>query len=823
MLPNSNTNNAQANNYGYGYGYGSQPSGPTGLNYIVDIIKMFLYHWYWFVIGVAITLFVCRLYLLYTPPVYTRTASIMIKNDTNSKNNSSGTMNFMYSNVDVNNELFTLKSPNIMDAVVRRLHLDMNYMVQGRFHEAVIYGSSLGVDVVTDSLRDNETFEFEMELKKNRVVTMKNFVHNGVEKSGKVEAKVGERVKTPVGNLMVRPLETYQGQTAKIRVNRTSISKTISKCMKKLSATSQDEFSTIINLRYDDYNIERAEDVLSMVIAVYNENWVKDKNRVSISTSQFITERLGVIEQELGDVESDISDYKSENLIPASAVDAGNMYVGQATSAAQNLTELQSQLYMARYVRNYINNEKNANQLLPTNQGADIGLNSQISEYNTLLLRRNNILSASSLQNTLVKEMDKKLAELRKSLLASIDNQIAAINANIRASQTLEGKANTQIAKSPKQAKHLLSIERQQKVKESLYLYLLQKREENELSQAFTAYNTRVISAPSGKNEPTSPVESTAWIIAVLIGLAVPGVILFLRENINTSVRGRRDLAELTIPFIGELPYAVHSKSLMQRVQDWIKKIRRLGKPEKEDKTLHLVVKERSRNYINEAFRVVRTNIEFMSARGEKSKVIMLSSFNPNSGKTFVATNLITSFAIKNKKIIAIDLDLRKASLSAMVGKPEEGVSDYLSGIIPNYEDVIVRGKTHPNLDILPVGTIPPNPTELLFEDRLGQMINELREKYDYVFIDCPPVEIVADPTIVGKFVDMTLFIIRAELLDRTMLPEVQKYYDKERLPKMSIILNGTSSQFSYYGYGRYGYHRYGYYGYGSYGGYASK
>ena len=216
---------------------------------------------------------------------------------------------------------------------------------------------------------------------------------------------------------------------------------------------------------------------------------------------------------------------------------------------------------------------------------------------------------------------------------------------------------------------------------------------------------------------------------------------------------------------------------------------------------------------INEAFRVVRTNMEFMSGGDHANKVIMLTSFNPNSGKTFVVTNLITSFAIKKQRVLAIDLDLRKASLSAMADKPKIGISDYLSGVTDSFDDIVIRNATHDYLDVVPVGTIPPNPTELLYSPILSKMLNELRKEYDYIFLDCPPMEIVADATIISPLADMSIFVIRAELLEREALPELEKYYTEERLKKMSLILNGTTDAFSRYGYHRYG-SRYGY-GYG--------
>ena len=792
---------------------------------VLDMLMVFASKWYWFIICLAIALMACEVYLLTTPPVYTRQASILIKNDAKQSNATAG-MNFLSSNVDVNNELFTLKSPNIAETTVRNLHLEVNYMAQGRFHEVCIYGTSLSVNVIPTEMDDNEYGEFMFELTSDGKFVMSDFKRNNQEFSGSnIAGKVGQTVKTPLGKVEVSKAVNFFPQNITLRIQRYPIQWAVNRCMAGLSVASVGEMSTIISLQYEDVNPQRAEDVLSTIISVYNENWVKDRNRMSVSTSEFIDERLKVIEQELGNVEDDISSYKSANLIPANANDVANIYIGQATSASAQSTELSNQISMARYVRNFLASDANRYILIPANQGmSDANLSGQITEYNTLLRTRNNVLNASSLQNPIVQDYDVQLDALRAAIVASVDNQIAFLNASLRASQSIQGNATSKIASSPNQSKYLLGVERQQKVKESLYLYLLQKREENELSQAFTAYNSRVITPASGSNEPTFPKHSTVWIIGVVAGLVLPGIIIFLVETVNNKVRGRRDLNELSIPFIGEIPFHRHHRTWKEKMfgpwQKFWTKINIFKKKNiKEDKTLHILVKERSRNVINEAFRVIRTNIEFMTAKGDRGKVVMLTSFNPNSGKTFVASNLITSFAIKKKRAIAVDLDLRKASLSAMVGKPKIGVSDYLSGITDNIDDIIVHGQTHEFLDVISVGTVPPNPTELLFDDRLGELIEYLRDHYEYVFLDCPPVEIVADASIVGRYADMTLFLIRAELLDRSLLPDIQKYYDDKRLPQMSIILNGTTDAFSYYGYHRYG-SRYGYYGSSYYGGY---
>ena len=301
---------------------------------------------------------------------------------------------------------------------------------------------------------------------------------------------------------------------------------------------------------------------------------------------------------------------------------------------------------------------------------------------------------------------------------------------------------------------------------------------------------------------PVTPKTNQIILIAVLAGLFIPASVIMLRESFNTAVRGRKDLQALNAPFVGEIPLATEKKGK-----------RRVAREVSDNR---VVVKDGSRSIMNEAFRVVRTNLEFILGFDGGHHVIMLSSMNPGSGKTFTCANLSTALAIKGKKVISVDLDLRRASLSAYVDNPAKGVSNYLSGQVPDYHDVIVRlGE----LDVLPVGTIPPNPTELFFNPRFAKMMEELKENYDYVILDCPPVDIVADATIISRYAEMTLFIIRAHLMDRSFLADIETWYQERRYPNISVILNGTRREFSHYGGSRYGYQRYGYH-YGHYGNY---
>ena len=768
---------------------------------ITDILQLCLAKWYWFAISIAVALCIAIVYILATPPVYTRTASLLIKEEGSGGQMSDagvlGDFDIFKTNTNVNNEIQSLQSPSVMADVVRRLHLDIDYRTDGRFYRQVLYGSSCPYTVEFLDLQDNDNAAFTIRPADGGRIRLADFAYNGEEYDLETETLPGDTATTPMGMVVVTAAadSAATAYSEPVYVSRTGLMDATRAYAAGLTVALSDEKSTVINLSFSDVNTQRAEDVLNTVIAVYNENWIKDKNQVAVSTSMFINERLGVIEQELGNVDESISSYKSQNLLPDVQA-AASMYMEQSSATSAQILTLNTQLSMARYIRNYLTNAAAKNQLIPANSGIESSaIEAQIAEYNTLQLRRNDLVANSSERNPLVADMDQSLQNLRGAIVSSIDNLMVTLNTQLRSLQQSEQHTTAQLAANPSQGKYLLSVERQQKVKESLYLFLLQKREENELSQAFTAYNTRVITPPTGSPAPTSPVKKNILLVAVALGLIVPFGTIFARESLNTRLRGRKDLEALSLPFAGEIPLAAAK-----------------GKKRQAGDTSEIVISQGRRDVVNEAFRVLRTNMEFMlgdnAAAGGKATVTLFTSFNPGSGKTFLAVNTAACIALKGKRVLVIDGDLRRASASAYVGSPHRGLSDYLAHRIDDIAPAIVQADGHPTLDILPVGTIPPNPTELLAEPRFATLIDELRARYDYIFIDCPPIDVVADTQIISKAADRTMFIVRAGLLEREMLPELQRLYDEHRYPGMALVLNGTAGT----RHSRYGYH----YGYAS-------
>lgn len=784
-----NSNNSTSRNYS---SYKHQTNGIVRLR---DLLLLCLSHWKWFAISLIITMGYAVFYLLKTPKVYTSSSSILIKSEGSGADNSTERqlqeLGINSTSSNMTNEILSLKTFSVASEIVKRLNLDINYYHDGLFHKEVVYGLDLPVKVDIEGLDDNETVSFRLNLSADGTVTIKDMIRNGVSIDCYKSMRLGQTLNVKGCKITVEPTSNYKtGMVDNLEVVRSDIRSVATSVNSRISADLRDKNSTIIDVKYKDVSTSRAEDVLNTLIAVYNENWVKERNRIIVSTNDFIKERLSVIEQELGNVDEDISSYKSEHLIP-DMQQVSSVAVTQAAEAEQLARDLDNQLYMTRYVRNYVTDGKHDNQLLPVNSGINnTGIEQQIIEYNETLLKRNKHLVNSSAQNPLVVDLNNNLNVMRHSIINSLENEMTMLNIQYQAVRSTHNDAVAKMAANPKQAEYLLTVERQQKVKETLYLFLLQKREENELSQAFIAYNTQLIDSPHGGASPAEPNSRNILVMALVLGLVIPGAILFIKENLNTTVRGRKDLERMKVPFIGEIPQFKISK--------------REQKKHKNEPPQILVV-EKSRNLINEAFRVVRTNLEFVLGFDSSHKVIMLTSINPGSGKTFITANLSVSFGIKNKRILAVDLDLRKGSLSKYLGEHLHGVSNYLSGQYDDYHDLIVE---YNNIDILPCGSIPPNPTELLFSPNFKDMISELSREYDYVFIDCPPVEIVADSSIINRYVDLTLFIVRAQVLDRSYLSNIEQWYEEKKFTNMSVVLNGTSPAFNKRGYNKYGYYK---------------
>lgn len=658
-------------------------------------------------------------------------------------------------------------------------------------------------------LGDDNSFAFELTPLSRSKVEISSFEMMGekVADGKKLMVNVGQRVKTPVGGLMVSLSPAWDDSFIgkKIYVNKYPITAVGNAYAARLNVALSDKEASVLDLSISDESPDRAKDVLLTLIDVYNEKWVKDKNRMAESTSEFIEERLTNLTKELENVDEKISDYKSANLLPdIQASLAKDMQ--QSGKNFDELLKLHNQLSMAKFLRERLDDKSKDDQLLPSNVGISAGgVESLVAEYNKLMLDRISYVENSSVNAPVVKDIDRRLSSQKMAIVRSLDNYVAQIQKQIDNVRASDEQINAQIASNPRQAKVLTSVQRQQTVKEALYIFLLQKREENELSRTYTAWNTSIIQPPTASRIPAAPKKNMIMLMAFVLGLVVPGGLLFLRDTMNHTVRGRKDLDSLDVPLVGEVP------DISIRKHWWSRR-----SPVKRE----VVVKADSRDLINESLRIVRTNLDYFIKNHNAGNVVMFTSFNPGSGKSFITPNLAKAIALRDKRVITIDMDLRHASLTHMVARRSPvGLSSYLGGQETDIDSLIVKDGIAEGVDLIPVGVIPPNPAELLQMGDMKTLIEKLRQEYDFIFLDCPPIEIVADASIIKDYADVTIFVVRAGLMDRRALGHVSELYKEKKFNNLTLLLNGMK-----YVSGKYGNYRYGYgYGYGYGNSYYSK
>ncbi len=745
-----------------------------------DILHIALTKWYWIALSVLICIAAAVLYLKSAPKEYTRTASVLIKDNSKGGGISESAVfeDLQMFNVkrNVDNEILVFRSNQLMLNVVRRLNLDINYKKQNGLRKVELYTHS-PITVSLPEAEDTHAFTFNVTPINKNEVNLSNFSANTNES---IIVALNDTVETSIGKIIVTPSLYYSSDyyNVTVTVEKQNLEEVALYYSKALQVSLASKLSTIINITLKDESIPRTEDIINTLIAVYNEEAINDKNKIMINTSNFINERLIIIEKELGNVDSNIESYKRENRLTDIHSETG-IYLRESSQYNQEELALENQKTLITYIRSYLTDPRKTSELIPANTGiSDVNIEKQISEYNEMLLRRDKLISNSSDRNPVVMNLNNSLNATKQSIIRAVDNLIVGLNIQLRNIRQRELQTSRRISEVPTQQKHVLSIERQQKIKEELYLYLLNKREENAISQAITESNARIIDPATGSNMPVAPKSKIILLGAFLLGLLIPAGVLWLKLSFNTSVQTRKDIEDgVTIPFLGDIPLR-----------------------DKKNKN-EIVVKENSNDPISEAFRIIRTNMDFMRVKSSNLKVVMFTSYNQGAGKTFISTNLAMSIALTRKKVVLVDLDIRKRTLSSRVGNKKKGVTNYLSGNISDIHDIISKGELMDTLDIIHAGPIPPNPAELLLSERLELMVNELNKEYDYIILDNVPSGIVADATIVNRVTNLTIYVIRAGLLDKRQLPELERLYQQKKFNNMCLILNGVNyKQAAYYG-----------------------
>lgn len=773
---------------------------------VKDFVKLCLRNWIWIGLCVVFSIGIALLYIYRKQPEYLRFEQILVNDqETNGGideiSNAFSSMGLFTKNTNVYNELLTVTSPAVLYAVADSLNLDMNYYQQDGVRVKTLYGKTLPFIVKFLDIDPQGNGSMRIILNEDGTIVMDKFLQyiegKKVKYHGSVKATIsGDTLNTPLGKVVMSLNPKYSSTAAnprKIKVEKLPMQTTVELYGKKMGGDLADQDADVIELSIEDVSVERSMDILNYILIVYNTNWIEDKNKMAYATSKFIDERLRVIQSELGNVDENIAEYMKKTGTPDIKT-ALEVSLELGSKVEEDLIKASNELSVSEYMRDFMAKKENEFSVLPVNLGIDSqDLAVQITTYNELLINRNNIANSSSAANPLVQNYDTQLQEMRRAISSSIDNRIKTLESSVNNLKREISKMNSTMSNMPEKNLPLLSEERQQAVKEALYLFLLEKREENELSRKFTADNVRIITPPMGPLQPVSPKKKLIVIIAFIIGLGVPVVILYYLDVSDTTIRSKKDLESLLAPFAGEIPQVG-------------KKKRKFILTKKDDEQAPLqVVEEGKRDVVNEAFRVVRGNLDFMSRKDFEHKVVVFTSINPGSGKSFITYNLAKSYALKQKKILIVDCDLRHGSASMYAGMPTKGLTSYLIGQTENWLSLTVKNLDTPNLSILPIGQMPPNPAELLEDSKLETLIKESKDNFDMVFLDCPPVNIVADSQIISQWADRTIFIIRAGLMEKEALKEINEFYQEKKFKNICIILNGTDAVHSrYYTYGNY-------------------
>ncbi|MBR6980289.1 MAG: polysaccharide biosynthesis tyrosine autokinase [Prevotella sp.] len=796
-----------------------------------QLFQTFILNWQWFALSLIIALGITAIYLRYTTPRYQSSAKMLIKDEDNNTRSRGGLLNAanlgVISNTEgIDNEMEILSSYTLAADVVRDLKLYVTYQLKGRVKNILVYKNQpVTVDIDAAHL-DNIKVPISMVITKNKSKYHVSAVYYTTDEEDNTKGPItkewtlsslGKTIKTPVGNLT---FSSNGSATTKWKDDFplfVSISSPMSACKKfkrYFSVNPTSKNTSIVKMSIVDEIPRRSLDYLSQLVVCYNRQANEDKNEVAYRTEEFINGRLEKINAELGETEGQLEAYKKSQHMTELRMNATAAMTGSSEYERQ-LANANTQIALLNSVSDFVDGDEY--QTLPSNVGLNDATASQlINKYNEIVLQRNRLLRSASEDNPSVTPLTAQLDNLKVAIKNSMDQTRKNLEIQRNSIQQQFSKYSGQISATPEQERMLTQIGRQQEVRSGLYLMLLQKREENSISLASTADKGKLIEAPESNGQIT-PVPTVVIPIALVAGLLIPGVVLFLLKLFRYKIEGHDDVARLTqLPIIADV--AVASETAKTKAD--------------------IVVHENKNNQMEEIFRAMRTNVQFMLREGQK--VIMFTSTTSGEGKTFNCANLAVSFALLGKKVILVGLDIRKPRLAELfeIDDHKHGITPLLAQEHPSEDDLkaqILPSGVNGNLDLLLAGPVPPNPSELISRQSLDIVIGYLKENYDYVLIDTAPVGLVTDTLQVGRVIDATIYMCRADYTPKSSFDLVNSLANEKKLPNMAIVINGIDMSKKkygyYYGYGKYGkysrytsYGKYGNYGssYGGYGGYGT-
>ena len=777
---------------------------------VKELLFKYLIHWPWFVGAVVACLIAAWVYLYISTPVYNISATVLIKDD--KKGGSAGMLSgleslgldgMISSSQNIDNEIEVLHSKTIAKEVVENLGLYISYMDEDEFPSRNMYKTSPVQVSLTPQEADLLEKPMIVEMALQPQGSMDVNVKIGDDEYQKHFEKLPAVFPTDRGTLAFfltsdsissskRTLEETTGSekitrniTATIN-NPLAVAKAYCKNM-TIEPTSKTTSVAVISLK--NSNVQRGKDFINKLLEMYNINTNNDKNEVAQKTAEFINERIGIISKELGSTEKDLESFKRGAGITDLTSDAQIALTGSAEYEKKRV-ENQTQINLLQDLQKYMQNE--GYEVLPSNIGLqDLNLAAAINRYNEVLVERKRLLRTSTENNPTIINLDTSIGAMKENVQVSLDRVLRGLFITKADLDREASRYSRRISEAPGQEREFVSIARQQEIKAGLYLMLLQKREENAITLAATANNAKIIDDAIADDAPVSPKGKMIYLIALVLGVGIPVGVIYLLELTKFKIEGRSDVEKLTcVPIVGDIPLT-------------------------DEKQGAIAVFENQNNLMSETFRNIRTNLQFMLENDKK--VILVTSTVSGEGKSFISANLAISLSLLGKKVVIVGLDIRKPGLNKVFNIPrkEVGITQYLANPEKNLMDLVQLSDVSKNLYILPGGTVPPNPTELLARDGLDKAIETLKKNFDYVILDTAPVGMVTDTLLIGRVADLSVYVCRADYTHKNEYTLINELAEKDKLPSLCTVINGLDLKKRKYGY-YYGYGKYGkYYGYG--------
>ena len=771
---------------------------------IQEILFRYLIHWPWFVVSVIVCVAVAWGYLHLTTPVYNISATVLIKDEKkggganmSSELEKMGMNGFVSSSSNIENEIEVLSSRTLAREVVSALGLFVTYMDEDRFPKKELYRTSPVLVSLTPQEADKlpQTMKVGMSLQPSGVMDVQ--IRVGEKEYRKRFEKLPAVLPTDEGTIAfftnndtlspIHPESVTKERHITAYINRPfSVAKGYAG---SLSITPTSKATSVVTVSLNNSNTRRGKDYIDKLLEMYNINANNDKNEVAQKTAEFIDERIDIISKELGSTEQDLENFKRSAGITDLTSEAQIALAGNAEYEKKRV-ENQTQINLVMDLQRYLQGSEY--EVLPSNVGLqDAGVAGAIDRYNEMVSERNRLLRTSTESNPAIVNLNASIRAMRGNIQTTLDATLKGLEIT-RADLAREaGRYSRRISDAPTQERQFVSIARQQEIKSGLYLMLLQKREENAIVLAAIANNAKIIDEAQADGAPISPKRMTIYLAALVFGIGIPVGIIYLIGLAKFKVEGRADVEKLTsIPVIGDVPLA-------------------------DEKNGSIAVFENQNNLMSETFRNVRTNLQFMLENGKN--VILVTSTISGEGKSFISANLAISLSLLGKKVVIVGLDIRKPGLNKVfnIPKKEHGITQFLTNPTINLMDLVQASDINKNLYILPGGTVPPNPTELLARDGLEKAVETLKKNFDYVILDTAPVGMVTDTLLIGRVADLSVYVCRADYTRKAEFSLINELAENNKLPNLCIAINGLDLQKKKYGY-YYGYGKYGkYYGYG--------